>query len=194
MLPTEIFFLFIQNLLSLYILLHFQPNTMGKGRRSYTINTPALSLTPPRSSADHSYSVSPPEFLKSHLQNDMLQPSVPESKPTAAQRRNSVAQHKKYDDLEHKLEATPLYVLICTYLNYFLLICFGHLRDILGKIFKRHEYKHLRMSEVSDKTFAYLIPICWKRCIHGYFHRDMLHWYLILTPSTLVVYMSEFGT
>ncbi|CAO3673564.1 unnamed protein product [Umbelopsis vinacea] len=130
---------------------------MGKGRRSYTINTPALSLTPPRSSADHSYSVSPPEFLKSHLQNDMLQPSVPESKPTAAQRRNSVAQQKKYDDLEHKLEATPLYVLI---------------------IFKRHEYKHLRMSEgyaplVSDFDSFYTrrlyvrIRDCWNRPITG---------------------------
>ncbi|KAH8554230.1 pyridoxal phosphate-dependent transferase [Umbelopsis sp. PMI_123] len=120
---------------------------MGKGRRSYTINTPALSLTPPRSSADHSYSISPPEFLKANLQNDKLQPLVPEFKTTAAQRRNSVAKQKKYDDLEHKLEATPLYVLICTYLNYFLLICFGHLRDILGKTFKRHEYKHLLMNK-----------------------------------------------
>jgi hypothetical protein len=121
---------------------------MGKGRRSYTINTPALSLTPPRSSADHSYSVSPPEFIKSHLKNDMLNAAVSEVKPTAAQRRNSVAKQKSYDDLEHKLEATPLYVLISTYLNYFLLICFGHLRDILGKIFKRNDYKHLLMNEV----------------------------------------------
>lgn len=129
---------------------------MGKGRRSYTINTPALSLTPPRSSADHSYSVSPPEYLQSHLQNDLLQPIASESKPTAAQRRNSVAQQKKYDDLEHKLEATPLYVLICTYLNYFLLICFGHLRDILGKIFKRHEYKHLRTNEVNTITDRFI--------------------------------------
>ncbi|GAB5590331.1 serine palmitoyltransferase component [Umbelopsis nana] len=151
---------------------------MGKGRRSYTINTPALSLTPPRSSADHSYSVSPPEYLKSHLQNDLLQPIASESKPTAAQRRNSVAQQKKYDDLEHKLEATPLYVLICTYLNYFLLICFGHLRDILGKIFKRHEYKHLRTNEgyaplVSDFDSFYTrrlyvrIRDCWNRPITG---------------------------
>lgn len=151
---------------------------MGKGRRSYTINTPALSLTPPRSSADHSYSVSPPEFLKSHLKNDMLNAAVSEVKPTAAQRRNSVAKQRSYDDLEHQLEATPLYVLISTYLNYFLLICFGHLRDILGKIFKRNDYKHLLNNEgyaplVSDFDSFYTrrlyirIRDCWNRPITG---------------------------
>lgn len=151
---------------------------MGKGRRSYTINTPALSLTPPRSSADHSYSVSPPEFLKSHLKNDMLNAAVSEATPTAAQRRNSVAKQKSYDDLEHQLEATPLYVLISTYLNYFLLICFGHLRDILGKIFKRNDYKHLLNNEgyaplVSDFDSFYTrrlyirIRDCWNRPITG---------------------------
>ncbi|KAG2171270.1 hypothetical protein INT43_002892 [Umbelopsis isabellina] len=151
---------------------------MGKGRRSYTINTPALSLTPPRSSADHSFSVSPPEFLKSHLKNDMLNAAVSEATPTAAQRRNSVAKQKSYDDLEHQLEATPLYVLISTYLNYFLLICFGHLRDILGKIFKRNDYKHLLNNEgyaplVADFDSFYTrrlyirIRDCWNRPITG---------------------------
>lgn len=69
---------------------------------------------------------------------------------TPAQRRNSVAAaQRKYEDFEQKMEAAPLYVLVSTYLNYFVLILLGHLRDILGKLFKRQEYAHLRVNQVS---------------------------------------------
>jgi serine palmitoyltransferase len=46
------------------------------------------------------------------------------------------------------MEAAPLYVLVCTYLNYFVLILFGHLRDILGKLFKPQAYTHLKTNQV----------------------------------------------
>jgi serine palmitoyltransferase len=67
---------------------------------------------------------------------------------TPAQRRNSIAAaQRKYEDFEQKIEAAPLFVLVSTYLNYFILIIFGHLRDILGKVFKQKKYAHLRMNE-----------------------------------------------
>ncbi|OBZ66911.1 Serine palmitoyltransferase 2, partial [Grifola frondosa] len=37
----------------------------------------------------------------------------------------------------------PYYVLLTTYMSYLLVICLGHLRDFLGKRFKRSAYKHL---------------------------------------------------
>lgn len=72
---------------------------------------------------------------------------------TPAQRRNSVAAaQRKYEDFEQKMEAAPLYILVSTYLNYFVLILLGHLRDILGKVFKRKEYAHLRMNQVFKRS------------------------------------------
>jgi serine palmitoyltransferase len=74
---------------------------------------------------------------------------------TPAQRRNSIAAaQRKYEDFEQKIEEAPLFVLVSTYLNYFVLILFGHLRDITGKIFKRKRYAHLRMNEVRIRSIA----------------------------------------
>ncbi|ORZ12379.1 pyridoxal phosphate-dependent transferase [Absidia repens] len=96
-----------------------------------------------------------------------------------AQRRNSVAATaRRYEDFEQKIEEAPLAVLVSTYLNYLVLILFGHLRDILGKCFKRKEYAHLRMNEgyaplVSDFDSFYTrrmyvrIRDCWNRPITG---------------------------
>ncbi|KAI8883450.1 PLP-dependent transferase [Backusella circina FSU 941] len=98
---------------------------------------------------------------------------------TPAQRRNSIAAaQRKYEDFEQKIEEAPLFVLVSTYLNYFVLILFGHLRDITGKIFKRKRYAHLRMNEgyaplVSDFDSFYTrrmysrIRDCWNRPITG---------------------------
>ncbi|KAI9307849.1 pyridoxal phosphate-dependent transferase [Cunninghamella echinulata] len=98
---------------------------------------------------------------------------------TPAQRRNSVAAAaRRYEDFEQKIEEAPLIVLVSTYLNYLILILFGHLRDILGKAFKRKEYAHLRTNEgyaplVSDFDSFYTrrlyvrIRDCWNRPITG---------------------------
>ncbi|KAF7726341.1 serine palmitoyltransferase component [Apophysomyces ossiformis] len=112
---------------------------MGKGKRAHTISIPSINLTAPKSSADHSFSVPPPSFLNDNVS----------AKPQPVRWTPPRKPKKKYDDLEHKMEAAPLYVLVCTYLNYFVLILFGHLRDILGKIFKPQAYSHLKMNQAS---------------------------------------------
>lgn len=69
---------------------------------------------------------------------------------TPTQRRHSVAAaQRKYEDFQQKMEEAPLYVLVSTYLNYLVLILLGHLRDVLGKVFKRKEYAHLRNNQVN---------------------------------------------
>lgn len=117
---------------------------MGKGKRAHTISIPSINLTAPKSSSDHSYA--PSHFIGS------LSKSTSESTTFVnnnTERWQPPRKPKmKYDDLEHKMEAAPLYVLVCTYLNYFVLILFGHLRDILGKLFKPQAYTHLKMNQV----------------------------------------------
>ncbi|KAG0794266.1 hypothetical protein G6F21_002993 [Rhizopus arrhizus] len=100
---------------------------MGKGKRAHTISIPSISLTTPKSSSDHSYA---PNFINSVLSKSETTTSTAQVERWQLPRKPKM----KYDDLEHKMEAAPLYVLVCTYLNYFVLILFGHLRDILGKI------------------------------------------------------------
>ncbi|KAI8393711.1 pyridoxal phosphate-dependent transferase [Radiomyces spectabilis] len=148
---------------------------MGKGKRAHTISIPTINLTPPKSSADHSFSVATPPFLTKLNAHD--DPTL--SPTTAATRWIPPRKPKKnYNDLEHKMEAAPLYVLVLTYLNYFVLILFGHLRDILGKIFKPQAYSHLKMNQgyaplVSDFDSFYTrrlymrIRDCWNRPITG---------------------------
>lgn len=169
----------------------------GRARRSYSVSSaypptpnPALTLSPPRSSGDHTFNIS----------SDIPLPYPPGSSPwsdvtklqqfssnsvSIAQRRHSTAAlRRKYEDLEQKLEATPLWVLISTYLNYLVLILYGHLRDILGKVFKREEYAHLRMCNgyaplVSDFDSFYTrrlyvrIRDCWNRPITGVASRSV---------------------
>ncbi|KAI7903826.1 pyridoxal phosphate-dependent transferase [Cokeromyces recurvatus] len=144
---------------------------MGKGKRAHTISIPSINLTAPKSSADHSYA--PSNFIGS------LSGSASEKTHSSVERWKPPRKPKmKYDDLEHKMEATPLYVLVCTYLNYFVLILFGHLRDILGKFFKPQDYSHLKNSQgyaplVSDFDSFYTrrlyvrIRDCFNRPITG---------------------------
>lgn len=129
---------------------------MGKGKRAHTISIPSINLTTPKSSSDHSYA--PSNFIGS------LSRSTSESTTfvhNTTERWQPPRKPKmKYDDLEHKMEAAPLYVLVCTYLNYFVLILFGHLRDILGKLFRPQAYTHLKMNQVkffSSSLFHHLI-------------------------------------
>ncbi|CEI86344.1 Putative Serine palmitoyl transferase subunit [Rhizopus microsporus] len=112
-----------------------------------------------------------------HLPPSSSDLTLPDLTPT--QRRNSIAaSQRKYEDLEQKMEAAPLFVLVSTYLNYFILIIFGHLRDILGKMFKHKKYAHLRATEgyaplVSDFDSFYTrrmymrIRDCWNRPMTG---------------------------
>ncbi|KAL1922662.1 uncharacterized protein VTP21DRAFT_10201 [Calcarisporiella thermophila] len=95
---------------------------------------------------------------------------------TAALFQQRVHQHD--DQLQSDLEEAPLFVLITTYLNYFVLILFGHVRDIMGKMFKRKKYRHLRQSNgyaplTSDFESFYTrrlykrIRDCWNRPTTG---------------------------
>ncbi|RUS18581.1 pyridoxal phosphate-dependent transferase, partial [Endogone sp. FLAS-F59071] len=158
---------------------------MGKGKKSaITGSSATFSLSPPRSSSDHSLSISPDLIEQSKAAILTADGHAPYhqglSAPTAAQRKNSSAavQRRTYDEFERKLEAAPLFTLVSTYLNYFVLILFGHLRDNLGKVFKRKEYAHLRTSKgyaplVSDFDSFYTrrlyirIRDCWNRPISG---------------------------
>ncbi|KAK4510188.1 uncharacterized protein ATC70_006360 [Mucor velutinosus] len=142
-------------------------NLVKRTRRAYSVSSaypvkahPALALPP-----NYQKDLSPDDF-----RDKIKVPSL-----TPAQRRNSIAAaHRKYEDFEQKIEAAPLFVLVSTYLNYFVLILFGHVRDIMGKMFKRKEYAHLRTNEgyaplVSDFDSFYTrrmyirIRDCWNR-------------------------------
>lgn len=132
-----------------------QQQTMGKGKRSHTISSaPAItSLVPSiplRSSGDLVLSLAPTHFLS---RPSIVNQSSPKSitSPVLPPRLRWTPQRqpkREYDDLAHKMESAPLLILISTYLNWFVLILLGHLRDTTGKIFKRKEYQHLKVSEV----------------------------------------------
>lgn len=122
-----------------------------KTRRAYSVSSayppkilPSLALPP------KSQDITWDQYLAATGELDKKPP--PSFNLSPAQRRNSVAATaRRYEDFEQKIEEAPLAVLVSTYLNYLVLILFGHLRDILGKCFKRKEYAHLRMNEVSKK-------------------------------------------
>ncbi|KAI7866768.1 pyridoxal phosphate-dependent transferase [Spinellus fusiger] len=154
---------------------------VGKTRRAYSVSSayppkihPALALPLPRLSDEHSLSVKDDIWGSAQRALDSTTSTL-----TPAQRRNSVAAAaRKYEDFEQKMEDAPLIVLVSTYLNYLVLILFGHLRDILGKMFKRKKYAHLRTSEgyaplISDFDSFYArrmylrIRDCWNRPITG---------------------------
>jgi hypothetical protein len=42
----------------------------------------------------------------------------------------------------------PYYILVTTYLGYFMLTMFGHIRDFFGKIFLPGNYRHLKVYNV----------------------------------------------
>ncbi|ORZ24554.1 pyridoxal phosphate-dependent transferase [Absidia repens] len=155
---------------------------MGKGKRAHTISIPSINLITPKSPGDHSFSVAPPSFLQKHTTvptattNSFVFENIGKKQTTT--QRTTPRKTRRYDDLEYKLEAAPLYVLISTYLNYFVLILFGHLRDIMGKCFKPSAYSHLKMNQgyaplVSDFDSFYTrrlyvrIRDCWNRPITG---------------------------
>lgn len=168
----------------------------ARARRSYSVSSaypprpnPAL-LAPPRTSGDHTFNISPdvplPYPSGSSTWSDVTKmEQFSASSVSLAQRRHSTAAlRRKYEDLEQKLEATPLWVLVSTYLNYLVLILYGHLRDILGKVFKRDEYAHLRTHNgyaplVSDFDSFYTrrlyvrIRDCWNRPITGVASRSV---------------------
>lgn len=77
-----------------------------------------------------------------------------------------------------EIEETPLYVLIVTYFDYFILVLLGHIRDFFGKIFNKKAYTHLREHNgyaplVSDFESFYTrrlykrIRDCWNRPVTG---------------------------
>ena len=77
-----------------------------------------------------------------------------------------------------EIEETPLYVLIVTYFDYFLLVLLGHIRDFFGKRLRKQAYAHLREQNgyaplVSDFESFYTrrlytrIRDCWNRPVTG---------------------------
>lgn len=92
--------------------------------------------------------------------------------------------HKSWTPLTDRLKAaedieeTPLYVLIITYFDYFLLVFLGHIRDFFGKRLRKKAYAHLRENNgyaplVSDFESFYTrrlytrIRDCWNRPVTG---------------------------
>ncbi|ORX99432.1 PLP-dependent transferase [Basidiobolus meristosporus CBS 931.73] len=111
---------------------------MGKGKRAlqHIFSTSSISkdeekepylLTPPLSSAAHSLSP-----LLSETDNDS--PLVRDHLVPARNPPKTVKSHPE------ELEDVPLPILITTYFGYIVLILFGHIRDLFGKVFTSSEY------------------------------------------------------
>ncbi|ORX46768.1 PLP-dependent transferase [Hesseltinella vesiculosa] len=150
-------------------------NLVTKTRRAYSVSSAYPPKNLPNVALPVSRDITWDEYLAATASED--NPKVFHLTP--AQRRNSVAATaRRYEDFEQKIEEAPLLILVSTYVNYLILILFGHLRDILGKIFKRKEYSHLRNHDgyaplVSDFDSFYTrrlymrIRDCWNRPITG---------------------------
>jgi serine palmitoyltransferase len=65
----------------------------------------------------------------------------------------------------------PYYILLTTYVSYIILIAFGHLRDFLGKRFKRAAYKHL-LSDGVGRCLVY--SACFNSTHCAFSHRATL--------------------
>lgn len=131
---------------------------------------------------------------KSESREDLnsLTKSAPPSPINERQEQNMKHQQKEKRHIRHKswtpipdtlkppeeIEETPLYVLIVTYFDYFLLVVLGHIRDFFGKIFRKSAYAHLREQDgyaplVSDFESFYTrrlytrIRDCWNRPVTG---------------------------
>ncbi len=65
--------------------------------------------------------------------------------PHSLYNAESPEQRVDHDEL---IETAPLFILITTYLSYFILICVGHVRDFLDGIFYPEEFKHLKTQNV----------------------------------------------
>ena len=55
---------------------------------------------------------------------------------------------------QHEEQDPPYYILLSTYLSYMILICLGHLRDFVGKRFKRSAYMYLLPHDVRRSPSA----------------------------------------
>ncbi|KAI8878836.1 PLP-dependent transferase [Backusella circina FSU 941] len=160
------------------LLENFEPRTTCTRQRGFSFTNLVKRTTRKKAysvSSVYPTSQSLPKF------NEQL-PFLPQKQEpllTPAQRRNSIAAtQRRYEDFKQKMDEAPLFILVSTYLNYFLLILFGHLRDMMGKVFKREEYAHLRMNDgyaplVSDfdsfftRRMYMRVRDCWNRPITG---------------------------
>ncbi|KAJ3413900.1 serine palmitoyltransferase component [Chytridiales sp. JEL 0842] len=109
---------------------------MGKGKRAHFAPNEAAA---PLSSADLLHS--PQAYYSSSLILN-APPAPPLYKPPEA---FAPGEHPPpEDDMEHCIEKTPLFVLVTTYISYFILIVFGHIRDFIGSRINPKAYVHLR--------------------------------------------------
>lgn len=73
---------------------------------------------------------------------------------------------KKRSVIERHTETdTPLWVLLCTYFSFLILILIGHTRDFFGKIFRRKQYLHLLEHDVSPYPSVAASNIYIYRCL-----------------------------
>ncbi|TPX31638.1 hypothetical protein SmJEL517_g05055 [Synchytrium microbalum] len=103
------------------------PPVMGKGNRAHFDRYSTLSSVP-LSSAD--------VLVSSGLASSLYSPP-PLYKPDPLQPQNKVSG-------EQELEQAPTWVLVTTYISYFVLIVYGHIRDFFGLRFRTAAYKPLR--------------------------------------------------
>ncbi|KAJ3286701.1 serine palmitoyltransferase component [Borealophlyctis nickersoniae] len=104
---------------------------MGKGKRAHF-----ESYDPPISSSDLISAKLP-------LDADIQLPAAASPSPIPAvdptEQLQSLRKRHRHEK-EHILEGAPLAVLCATYLSYFILIVFGHIRDFFGKRFYPEEF------------------------------------------------------
>lgn len=91
---------------------------MGKGERTHS------SFQSPLSTTD----ILPDGKKREVLYNNSLMNNIP-----------------LHEDADLDEQDAPLFVLVTTYLSYFILIVFGHLRDFIGKILYPSAFKHLHI-------------------------------------------------
>ncbi|BFZ64276.1 serine palmitoyltransferase component [Saitoella coloradoensis] len=111
---------------------------------------PTISLSPPIRNTQ-------PSFILPDT--DSLHHATSTSLDTAMYSKRTAAQYGPISDPSHKHvsvhpkgmkvpdpvdDEPPYYYLFTTYLSYLILIVFGHVRDFLGKRFRRDKYHHLR--------------------------------------------------
>ncbi|KAL1922280.1 uncharacterized protein VTP21DRAFT_9819 [Calcarisporiella thermophila] len=122
-------------------------------------------------------------FSKPQQQTEACSPAPPaqRSLPSSLPEHIPRNSHKPlaYELMKNEeVEDPPMYIYVSVYLNYLLLIIFGHLRDIFGKRFRKKKYQHLRMQNgyaplTSDFESFYIrrlylrVRDCYNRPIRG---------------------------
>ncbi|KAI0088320.1 serine palmitoyltransferase 2 [Irpex rosettiformis] len=139
-----------------------EADARARAHGSTPSSTPALSLSSSVTSSSED------TVLHEHDEDNAHGLTYPKNPPTSEQIFTTVhtefghcaneqyrftSQHSTDHPIASVLEQDPpYYILLTTYISYILVIAFGHLRDFLGKRFKRAAYRHL----LDDNGYAAL--------------------------------------